>query len=55
MKNIFLPAHAPRASRSTSEGADPVAFNDNIDISAALGASPVPNNTPNHPTLYKGL
>jgi hypothetical protein len=55
MNNIFPPAHAPRASRrSTSEGADPVAFDNNINIPAALGASPVPDNTPTHPTLYKG-
>ncbi len=54
MKNIFLPACAPRASRSTSEGAGPVAFDDNVDIPAALGASPVPDDTPTHPTLHKG-
>jgi hypothetical protein len=54
MKNIFPPARAPRISRSTSEGADPVALNDTVDIPAALGASPVPDNTPTHPTLYKG-
>ena len=54
MKNIFPPAGAPCASRSTFEGADPVAFDDNVDIPAALGASPVPNNLPTHPTLYNG-
>ena len=54
MKNIFPPARAPRVSRSTSNGADPVAFDDNVDIPAALGASPVPDDTPTHPTLYKG-
>ena len=55
MKNIFLPTHAPHASRSTSKGAaDPVAFDNTIDIPAALGASPITNNTPTHPTLYKG-
>jgi hypothetical protein len=53
MKNIFPPARAPRVSRSTSEGADPVAFDDNVDIPTALGASPVPDDTPTHPTLYK--
>jgi hypothetical protein len=53
MKNIFSPASAPRASRSTSKGADPVAFDNHVDIPAALGASPVPDNTPTHPTLYK--
>ncbi len=54
MKNILPPARAPCASRSTSEGADPVAFDDNVNIPAALGASPVPDNMPTHPTLYKG-
>jgi hypothetical protein len=54
MKNIFPPACAPRASRSSSEGADPVASDDNVDIPVALGASPVPDDTPTHPTLYNG-
>ena len=54
MKNIFPPSFAPRISRSTSEGADPVAFDNTVDIPAALGTSPVPDNTPTHPTLYKG-
>jgi hypothetical protein len=54
MKNIFPPSRAPRATRSTSKGVDPVAFDDNVDIPAALGASPVPDDTPTHPTLYKG-
>jgi hypothetical protein len=54
MKNIFPPARAPCVSRSTSDGADPVAFDNNVDIPAALGASPVPDDTPTHPTLYKG-
>jgi hypothetical protein len=53
MKNIFPPARAPRASRSTSKGADPVAFDDNVDIPAALSTSPVTDDTPTHPTLYK--
>ena len=55
MKNIFPPARAPRVSRSTSDGADPVAFDDNVDIPAALGASPVPDDTPTHPPSTKGL
>jgi hypothetical protein len=54
MKNIFPPARAPCASRSTSEGADPVAFENNVDIPTALGASPIPDDTPTHLTHYKG-
>jgi hypothetical protein len=54
MKNIFPSSRAPCVSRSTSEGADPVAFDDTVNIPAALGASPVPDDTPTHPTLYKG-
>jgi hypothetical protein len=53
-KNSFPPTCASRASRSTSEGADPVAFDNNVNILATLGANPVPDNTPTHPTLYKG-
>ncbi len=56
MKNIFPPASAPRVSRSTSEGADPVAFDDNVDIPAALGASPIsPTTRPPIPPSTKGL
>jgi hypothetical protein len=55
MNNIFPPARgAPCTSRSTSEGAYPDAFDDDVDIPAALGAKPVPDDTPTHPTLYKG-
>ncbi|KAI2497892.1 hypothetical protein MHU86_16590 [Fragilaria crotonensis] len=54
MQNLPPPSLAPRASRSASKGANPDAFDANVDYPAELGASPVPPDTPTHPALYKG-
>ncbi|KAI2495900.1 hypothetical protein MHU86_18598 [Fragilaria crotonensis] len=46
MQNLPPPSLAPRASRSASKGANPDAFDANVDYPAELGASPVPPDTP---------
>ncbi|KAI2495610.1 hypothetical protein MHU86_18884 [Fragilaria crotonensis] len=44
----------PTNLKSASKGANPDAFDANVDHPAELGASPVPPDTPTHPALYKG-